>query len=258
MRKAIYILASAWFWFELFFVSALLFPVMLMMWCLTVLFDRRMFILHRMSCMWSGLVFFLNPLWRVSIRGREKIDPRCAYVMVSNHQSGADILVLFKLMIHFKWVSKKSLFWFPFIGWNMFLNRYISLKRGKKSSINRMVGHCKAALKEGNSVMIFPEGTRSRDGNVQPFKTGAFRIALEAEVPVLPIAVRGTTKAIKKGGLMVHRNHDMEVIVLDPIPYERFRGMDVKELAVYVQGMISSMVSSGTVNPVRPGPSPLS
>lgn len=249
MRKIFYILASSWFWFELFFTSALLFPGAVLIWIATLPFDRRLYLLHQYSCIWSNLVFFLNPLWKVTVFGREKIKRGNAFMIVSNHQSGADILVLFKLMIHFKWVSKWSLFWFPFIGWNMAMNRYIALKRGRKSSINRMVQRCKKALEEGSSIMIFPEGTRSKDGNVQPFKTGAFRIALETRVPILPIALCGTSRAIKKGGLLIHRNHDMEVVIFDPIPYESLAGDDQKTLAAKVQRIISERVSSGKANP---------
>jgi len=254
MRKAFYIIASCWFWFELFFTSALLFPGAIVIWISTLPFDRRLYLLHQYSCLWSNIVFFLNPLWKVSVQGREKIRRGMACVIVSNHQSGADILVLFKLMIHFKWVSKWSLFWFPFIGWNMAMNRYIALKRGRKSSINRMVELCKKALHQGNSIMIFPEGTRSRDGNVQPFKTGAFRIAIETRVPILPIALCGTSRAIKKGGLLIHRNHDMKVVILDPIPYESYAGEDQKAVAARVQRIISGQVSSGTASPSQPAP----
>jgi 1-acyl-sn-glycerol-3-phosphate acyltransferase len=255
MSKVFAVIFSAWFWFELFFSSALLFPACVLIWIGTVAFDRRLLFLHRMSSLWSEIVFFLNPYWEVRVTGKEKIDPRQSYVMVSNHQSGADILVLFKLKVHFKWVAKWSLFFFPFIGWNMALSRYIALKRGRKSSINRMVEKCTEAIQEGNSVMIFPEGTRSKDGNVQPFKSGAFRIALETRVPVLPIALMGTSKAIRKGGLMIHWNHDMEVRVLDPIPYELYQGDDQKALASRVQRIISGQVSSGKGNHVPPGSS---
>jgi 1-acyl-sn-glycerol-3-phosphate acyltransferase len=249
MRKIINILASSWFWFELFFISALLFPTGMVIWLATVLFDRRLFLLNRFSCIWSTVVFFLNPLWKVTISGKEKIDKGMAYVIVSNHQSGVDILVLFKLMIHFKWVAKRSLYWFPFIGWNMAMNRYIALKRGRKSSINKMVEQCKRALQDGNSIMIFPEGTRSRDGSVQPFKTGAFRIALETKVPILPIALCGTSRAIKKGGLMIHRSYDMKVEILDPVAYGSFAEQDQKKVAASVQQIISERVSSHTENP---------
>lgn len=250
MNKSLTIAASAWFWFEMFSTSALLFPFAVLVWLSTLPFDRNLKALHMFSCQWSNLVLFLNPLWKVRVTGREKIARDQAYVIVSNHQSGADILVLFKLMVHFKWVSKWSLFFFPFIGWNMAMNRYIALKRGKKSSINRMVGKCQEAITQGNSVMIFPEGTRSKDGRVQPFKTGAFRIALETRAPILPVAVLGTLQAIRKGGLMIHRNHEMRVEVLDPIPFRDFEGNDQKVIAARVQQIISRKVSAGTVNHV--------
>lgn len=252
MNKVISFVVSVWFWFELFFSSAVLFPFGVILWFITLPFDRNLRVMHRFSCQWSNLVLFLNPLWRVKLSGREKIDRHKAYVIVSNHQSGADILVLFKLMVHFKWVSKWSLFFFPFIGWNMAMNGYIALKRGRKSSINRMVNKCKEAIREGNSIMIFPEGTRSKDGNVQTFKTGAFRIALETKAPILPIAISGTSKAIRKGGLTIHKNHDMEIRVLDPLPYEIYSGDDQKMLAARVHRIISEQVSSGKGNPVPP------
>lgn len=253
MNKLFTFLCSLWFWSELFLTSALLFPVAFIIWILTVPFDRNLRLLHLFSCLWSDLVLFLNPVWKVRVRGREKIDRRKAYVIVSNHQSGADILVVFKLMVHFKWVSKWSLFWFPFIGWNMAMNRYIALKRGRKSSINRMVEHCIRAIRRGNSVMIFPEGTRSKDGLVQPFKTGAFRIAIETQAPVLPVVISGTSKAVKKGGLQIHKNLGMELVVLDPIQPEQYAGEDQKSLAARTEEIIRSGLFSCTANPVQPG-----
>lgn len=250
MKKIFTFFFSCWFWFEMFFTSALLFPVAVLIWVATLPFDRNLRLLHQFSCLWSNLVLFLNPYWSVVITGKEKLGRRTAYVIVSNHQSGADILVLFKLMIHFKWVAKWSLYWFPFLGWNMAMNRYIALKRGKKSSINRMVESCKREIFRGNSVMIFPEGTRSRDGNVQPFKTGAFRIALETKASILPIAIRGTFEAIRKGGLMIHYNHDMEVMILDPIPYHVYENDDQKALALRVRKVISDRIAEGRESPV--------
>lgn len=257
MNKTATLCASLWFWFELFFTSALLFPVAFLIWIFTLPFDRRLVLLHRFSCQWSNLVFFLNPHWKVTISGRERINPATAYVMVSNHQSGADILVLFRMMVHFKWVSKWSLFWFPFIGWNMAMNRYIALKRGRKSSINRMVERCVREIRSGNSVMIFPEGTRSKDGKVHPFKSGAFRIALETGAPILPIAISGTITAIRKGGLLIHRNHDMKLMVLDPVDPAEYANHDQKSLAAKIHDLISRQISSGTVNPVPQESGPL-
>src|SRR5512143_1883515 len=167
-------LGSALFWVFLTVSSILLFPVALLIWLVTVLFDRRLIVLHRFTCFWASLYSWLNPVWRVHVEGRERIDPAAAYVMVANHQSLLDILVLFRLFVHFKWVSKIENFRVPCIGWNMSLNRYIKLRRGDRASVERMMHACAQTIAAGNSIMMFPEGTRSSDGRLRAFKTGAF------------------------------------------------------------------------------------
>jgi 1-acyl-sn-glycerol-3-phosphate acyltransferase len=225
------VLASCYFWPSMFLVSALLFPVSVFLWLTTVLFDRRRYILHQWTCYWSEIILGINPYWKVKVEGREKIDPAKVYVMVSNHQSGLDIMVLFKLHCHYKWVAKKGLFRIPFIGWNMGLNGYISIERSLGKSKLQMMDKAADSIREGNSVMLFPEGTRSPDGNLQPYKTGAFRLAKETGTDILPVAISGTCHAIRKGGLRIHRNDRMSLSVLDPIPYESFHHLDSKELA---------------------------
>src|SRR5206468_2056945 len=103
----------------------------------TAPFDRLGALLHRFTCFLASLYTWLNPAWRVRVEGRERIRPDAAYVMVANHQSLLDILVLFRLFVHFKWVSKIENFRVPFIGWNMALTRYIKLRRGSRASFAR-------------------------------------------------------------------------------------------------------------------------
>ncbi|MFN8641239.1 MAG: lysophospholipid acyltransferase family protein [Candidatus Binatia bacterium] len=189
-------LGSTIFWVFLTVSSILLFPVALLIWAVTALVDRRLVLLHRFTCFWASLYTWLNPVWRVHVEGREKIDPAAAYVMVANHQSLLDILVLFRLFTHFKWVSKVENFKVPCIGWNMRLNRYIPLRRGDKESIEQMMSACEVALREGSSIMMFPEGTRSVDGRLKAFKHGAFTLAKRVGAPILPIVVGpGTSPA---------------------------------------------------------------
>lgn len=231
-------LASIYFWVELYLISAILFPISFLVFLLTFLFDKRLFLLHKYTCLWSFIVLKINPMWRIKVTGREKIKPGQTYVMVSNHQSGADIIVLFLLWSHFKWVAKKSLFYYPFIGWTMWLNQYIALDRAKGSSMRKMMSDAALTLKKGNSVMIFPEGTRSKDGNIQTFKTGAFHIALNNQTPILPIAIKGTSRAIRKGGFLINKNFDIQAKVLDPIPYEVIQYLDSKQVATMVHDLI--------------------
>ncbi|MCX6252038.1 MAG: lysophospholipid acyltransferase family protein [Bacteroidetes bacterium] len=231
-------IVSVYFWFSLFFISALLFPINLLTWLFTFPFDKRLIVLHRFTCLWSKTILFINPYWRTKISGKERLDPKRTYIIVSNHQSGADILVLFNLFIHFKWVAKNSLFSIPFLGWNMTLNRYIAITRSRGRSRLMMMDKAAAAIREGNSVMIFPEGTRSRDGNLQPFKTGAFKLAIATKCDILPVAIKGTFHAIKKGGFMIHKNHDIHAVILDPVHCETYEGLRPEALAGKVHDLI--------------------
>ena len=145
-------------------------------------------------------------------------------MMVANHQSLGDILVLFGVKRHFKWVSKASVFNLPFIGWNMSLNAYVRLVRGDRASIDAMLGDCRAHLGAGSAIMMFPEGTRSRDGEIKAFKHGAFSLASEMKVPVVPIVVTGTMDALPKSGWIMRngRRLDLRVRVLTPVDSTAF------------------------------------
>ncbi|HTX89499.1 MAG TPA: lysophospholipid acyltransferase family protein [Bacteroidales bacterium] len=239
MRIAVTFLASCWFWFSLFFFSAVMFPLSLTIWFFTLPFDRNKKAVHWYTCVWSCVILGVNPYWKVRLRGKEKIDRKATYVILSNHASGADILVLFRFFIRFKWVAKQELFRVPIIGWNMSLNRYISIKRQKGRSRLAMMDKAAEEIRKGNSVMIFPEGTRTRDGNLQPFKSGAFRLALETRSPILPIAIKGTFHTIRKGGFLIHRNHNIEAVVLDAIPYEAFGALEPDQAALMVHDLIN-------------------
>lgn len=247
IKKILRFLASCYFWFELFFISALLFPVSCLIFLLTLPFDRRQVAVHKFSCAWSFIVLKANFMWRTRVSGKKNIDRKETYIMVSNHQSGADIIVLYLLWSTYKWVAKKSLYAVPFIGWNMYLNRYITVDRVSKSSMRRMLTEATKTLKSGCSVMIFPEGTRSKDGRLQAFKTGAFHLALENGMPILPIVIKGTFKAIRKGGFLVNKNHNIEVKVLPPIPFSAIKGMDPKDVTRMVHEIMAKESGDGPV-----------
>jgi 1-acyl-sn-glycerol-3-phosphate acyltransferase len=199
-------------------------------------------VLHRFTCFWASLYTWLNPAWPVHVEGREHIRPGVAYVLVSNHQSLVDILVLFRLFKHFKWVSKIENFRVPLIGWNMSMNRYIKLVRGKRESVIRMMRDCEAALAGGNSVMIFPEGTRSLDGHMRPFKSGAFELAQRTRSPIVPIALDGTARALPKRGYLLQGKHPIRVRVLEPIEPASFAELSLDELTARVQAVIAAQL----------------
>src|SRR5262245_51243574 len=127
-----------------------------------------------------------------------------------------DILAVFATRLPFKWVSKVENFYAPFLGWNMAMNRYVALKRGHLPSILRMVRTCNRLIREGESLFVFPEGTRSPDGELRPFYRGAFRIAARNKVAVVPIVVEGTATILPKGKFRIVPRHVL-VRVLAPV-----------------------------------------
>ena len=237
------VVLSALFWIFLVATSAVLFLVALAIWAITLPFDRRRKALHGFTSVWASLYTWLNPAWRVRVEGREKIAPDTAYVMVANHLSLLDILVMFRLFAHFKWVSKIENFRLPFIGWNMVLNDYVKLRRGDRSSVFQMIRACRRHLDQGSSVMIFPEGTRSNTGRLRSFKSGAFEIAQSARVPLLPIVLRGTSDALPKKGLVLQGQHDILIQCLDPIPYESFAEEDAEALTSRVHALFADEIA---------------
>ncbi|HXQ23576.1 MAG TPA: lysophospholipid acyltransferase family protein [Candidatus Acidoferrales bacterium] len=239
---------SLLFWLFIVVSSLLLFPVALLIWAVTVLVDRRLVLLHRFTCFWASLYSWLNPVWRVHIEGREKIRPRTAYVMVANHQSLLDILVLFRLFVHFKWVSKIENFRVPAIGWNMSLNRYIKLRRGDRTSVEQMMQACEHTIAAGSSIMMFPEGTRSPDGRLRAFKEGAFTLAQRTGAALLPIVVQGTARALPKRGFVLQGRHAIRIRVLDEIPYASFAHTPVAALTAEVRAIIAAELGEAAVS----------
>jgi 1-acyl-sn-glycerol-3-phosphate acyltransferase len=220
--------------------SALFFPVAFFIWSFTFPFDRRLVLLHLFTCFWATLYIWITPAWSLKISGRGKIDKKKAYIIVSNHQSLLDIIVAFGLFVHFKWVSKAEVFRIPFIGWNMVLNRYVKLKRGDKKSIEKMMARCEETLAGGSSLYMFPEGTRSKTGELKDFKPGAFILAHKMKVPILPVVITGTKDALPKKSLVIQGKHKIHIDVLDEIPYKDFSGLTIDETSAMARGMILS------------------
>ena len=231
------------FWGFILITSMGLFPIALVIWAVTVGFDRKLVWLHRFTCFWGSLYTWIQPNWPITIEGRERIRRDVAYVMVANHQSLLDILVLFRLFVHFKWVSKIENFRVPLIGWNMSLNRYIKLRRGDQESIQEMMVECEQALRSGSSVMMFPEGTRSPDGRLKAFKHGAFTMAKRTGSPILPIVIHGTAQALPKRGFVLRGHHAIRVRVLDEIPAESFADEPVESLVERVRERIAGKLT---------------
>lgn len=226
------------FWPYIMVSSALLFVGALALFLLTIAFDRRRAILHLYTCAWAYHYVACLPLWSARFSGRERIQSGKTYVLVANHQSMGDILVLFGLFKHYKWVSKRVIFRVPFIGWNMSLNDYVALLRGDPKSIEAMMNECRVHLRAGSSVMMFPEGTRSLDGEMKAFKHGAFTLASELGVELVPIVIDGTRDALPKHGLMLSTPWGLPVRVHVLEPIAPAKGESVQALSDRVRAVM--------------------
>jgi 1-acyl-sn-glycerol-3-phosphate acyltransferase len=179
----------------------------------------------------------LNPLWRFRCVGPMPPDPRRPYVVVSNHESFVDILLISHLPWEMKWLSKAELFRIPVLGWLMWLAGDIPVKRGFGPSAIEAIARCRAALANRVSVMIFPEGTRSPTADLLPFKDGAFRLAIDAGVPILPLVVHGTRTALRKHDWRLGRSTAV-VRVLPPVETSGLKVEDVPALKQRTRQMI--------------------
>lgn len=214
-------LRSAWIWGASITLVLLWVPVL----AVVRLTDRDR--LHRRTGRWfrrlGRLLARVNP-WRVHVNGVDRFDPSGVYVIVSNHQSLADIPVISHLRIDTKWLAKAELFRLPALGWMLRMAGDVRVDRADRQSKGRAVLQCARYLHEGCSVVFFPEGTRSRDGRVLPFNDGPFQLAIRERVAVLPLVVSGSGSALPRNTWVFGPAQDIYLEVLQPVLTE---GLDL-------------------------------
>ena len=159
---------------------------------------------HRIARFWGRSILFVSRI-KVSVKGLSNIDGSKSYVYMPNHQSNFDIPVLLgTLKVQFRWLAKAELFKIPIFGQAMRKAGYISIDRNNRESAFESLKVAANKIKSGVSVLIFPEGTRSRDGNIRPFKKGGFVVAIDSGAPIVPIVITGTRSIMTKGSLRMN------------------------------------------------------
>jgi 1-acyl-sn-glycerol-3-phosphate acyltransferase len=231
-------LLNAWAWIETVALVILGTPIVFVIYCFTAPFDRGRYAAGRAFRLIGVTSVKLNPLWRFEVAGDFVADPRRPYVAVSNHESYADIFLISHFPWEMKWLSKETMFKIPCMGWMMRMAGDIEIRRGERTSTVQAMKAARDRLAKRVSVMIFPEGTRSRDGELLPFKDGAFRLALEAGVPILPIAVAGTRACMAKGTFRFQRAR-ARAKVLPPIETAGLTLDDLPSLRERTRALIS-------------------
>jgi 1-acyl-sn-glycerol-3-phosphate acyltransferase len=193
------------------------------------LFSRSDMPGHWVAVMWCGVVATFTGI-TTSLHGGEKIDPKQSYIITPNHQGNADILALRNtLPLKYLWVIKQSLVRIPFFGWGLAATGAIALDRSKKSEALARLQGSAGSLGDGWSILTYPEGTRTPDGQLLPFKKGAFMLAVQTGIPILPITINGAHKLFPKNSIAIKAGH-ITVTVSDPIPTRGLTEDDVPEL----------------------------
>ena len=179
---------------------------------------------HWCARTWSRLILVTTGV-HVEVSGLERLDPDRAYVFVANHQSIYDIPIVFwSLPYQIRIIAKQSLGRFPFLGWHLRRTGHILVDR-RHPDRAAIFGRASSLMREGLSLIVFPEGTRSRDGRVAPFKGGSFYLALEAALPVVPISLVGSRHIMLKGRLATYPGH-VKLVVHEPIDTSGLAGGD--------------------------------
>lgn len=198
-------LTNAWAWTATVLVVIVGFIYVSLVWLVTAPFDPGRYAAGRAFRHLAVAGTWLNPYWHFHTAGVRVDDPRRPYVAVSNHESYADIFLLSHLPWEMKWLAKDTIFRIPVMGWMMRMAGDIPITRGSRASAKQALQGCRDRLAKQVSVMIFPEGTRSRTDELLPFKDGAFQLAIESGAPILPIALAGTRHAMAKGTFRFRR-----------------------------------------------------
>jgi 1-acyl-sn-glycerol-3-phosphate acyltransferase len=205
---------------------------------ITYPFDRQGKVGHYYAKLWGKVALLANGV-KVEVEGMEQLSGKGPYIFMSNHQGYYDIFALLShLPYQFKWLAKKELFSIPFLGWTMAAVRYISIDRGGTRDTVEAMNEAAQKIRDGMSVVIFPEGSRSPDGSIQPFKKGGFTLAIKSRVPIVPVSISGSRDIMPKDRLTATPG-EIRILVGHPIETESCALKDREWLMKKVRETIS-------------------
>ncbi|MEQ1573147.1 MAG: lysophospholipid acyltransferase family protein [Vicinamibacterales bacterium] len=206
------------------------------------LFEKRGYFAHWCARTWSRLILATTGV-RVHVSGLEQLVPGRTYVFVSNHQSIYDIPILFwALPYQLRIIAKDSLGHFPFLGWHLRRTGHMLVDRSRPDR-SKIFGWASRLTSAGLSLIVFPEGTRSRDGRVARFKGGSFYLALEAGLPVVPLSVVGSRHIMLKGRLATYPG-DVRLVVHAPLDTTELAGTDPKAFGERIRQIVAPEAES--------------
>ncbi|MFQ5850423.1 MAG: lysophospholipid acyltransferase family protein [Candidatus Binatia bacterium] len=203
-------------------------------------FDREGKLAYRIAQIWTWAVLRIGGI-RLKVHGVERLDPNRQYIFVANHQSYIDIPALVQALTQFQlcWMAKKELLWVPLFGWVLWSSKHIIVDRSNLSTAMASLRKARDKIQGGISVGIFPEGTRSPDGRLLPFKRGGFVLAVKVQAPIVPVTIKGSGAILPRGDWRIRRG-EIEVIVSEPIAVNQYHLGNLKHLLRLVRDKIES------------------
>lgn len=232
-------LYAPFMWLMVVLITVFWPSLMVLIWPFSLLFDKRRMFINRLAMIWAKSLSAVIFGFKCETVGKENLPSNNSPVIyVANHQSQVDVLLLLLLGVQFRWIAKASLFKIPIFGWAMSAAGYVPVVRGSRASGKHSMEAARKVLSSGVSMAFFPEGTRSNDGKLGIFKNGAFLLASQLGLPVVPITVVGAVSALPKGGI-VPRHFSFRLVVHPPI---LMRGSQPDEIAGEARKVIQSVL----------------
>ena len=220
-----------WIYWTICIVTS--FVIVSLLYLLTFPFDRYNQIPNRTLKGLARSMLMINPGWEFNIEGADAGKVSRPTIVIANHQSFLDLPLLYLLPWSMKWVAKKSLFKIPILGWIIFMTGQIAIERYSLKSVKKL-DYLVQPIQNGIPGMIFPEGTRTEDGNLKSFKNGAFLMAKRYNFNLLPIVHNGGYEAMPTGSWKIKPRQTFKISVLDPIDPRNFESLEeIKEAAYH-------------------------
>jgi 1-acyl-sn-glycerol-3-phosphate acyltransferase len=199
---------------------------------------------YGISRLWAWAILRIGGV-SFKVHGLNHLSAKQPYVFMVNHQSNIDIPVLVQALPGFqlRWIAKKELLWVPFFGWAMWAAKHIAVDRSDRSDALAVLAKARRQMDHGISIVVFPEGTRSSDGRLLPFKRGGFLLAVKTKMPIVPVTINGTGKILPKGDWRTRRG-EIEITVGTPISMENYRPGTIRQLAAEVHRRVAQQLWS--------------